>query len=74
MRKDSISSFPQEVKDLNGVFVYFIEVQLIYNVVLVSCVQQSDSDISTSLSIFFPRFFSLIGYYKILSIVTCAIQ
>ena len=55
-------------------FVYFIEVQLIYNVVLVSCVQKSDSDTSTSIYIFFPRFFSLIGYYKILSIVTCAIQ
>ena len=40
---------------------------------LVSAVQQSDSAIHTYISIFF-RFFSLIGYYKILSIVPCAIQ
>ena len=45
-------------------FCFFIEIQLIHNVVLVSGIQQSDSVI----------LFSLIGYYKILSIVLCAIQ
>ena len=44
---------------------------LIYNVVLALGVQQSDSVIYTFFS---PRFFSLIDYYKILSIVSCAIQ
>ena len=42
-------------------FFSLIKVQLIYNVVLVSGVQQSDSVIYT--------FFSIIGYYKILNIV-----
>ena len=47
---------------------FFFEVYLIYNVVLVSGIQPSDS------VIFFFRFFSIIGYYKILNIVPCAIQ
>ena len=54
-------------------FVYlfiYIEVQLIYNVVLVSGVQQSQ----LYKYIFFFRFFSIIGYYKILKIAPCAIQ
>ena len=42
-----------------------IGVKLIYNVVLVSCIQQSDSVLD---------FFSLICYYKILSTVPCAVQ
>ena len=50
----------------------FIEVQLIYNLVLVSGVQQSDS-VLYILFIFF-RLFSIIGYYKIMSIVPTAIQ
>ena len=49
-----------------------IELWLIYNVVLDSGVQQSDSVIF--IYIFFFRFFSIIGYYKILNIVPCAIQ
>ena len=77
---------------------FFIEVQLIYIVVLVSGVQQSDSVIHIHtyiyiyiyihiyihiyicvyiyvyIYIFFFRFFSLVGYYKMLSIVPCAIQ
>ena len=57
---------------------------MIYNVVLVSGVQQSDSDIDIyryidididiDIDIFFFTFFSIIGYYKILSRVPCAIQ
>ena len=38
-------------------------------VVLVSSVQQSDSVMD--IYVFFFRFFSIIGYYKILSIVPC---
>ena len=40
-----------------------------YNVVLVSGIQQSDSYISVLVFFFFPRFFSLISYYKILGMV-----
>ena len=39
----------------------FIDIQLIYNVVLGSDVQENDSAF---------RFFSIIGYYKILKIVS----
>ena len=49
-----------------------IEVQLIYNVALVSGVQQNDSVIYIHICIiyiFFFRFFSIIGYYKILNIL-----
>ena len=49
--------------------MFFIEV---YNVVLVLGMQRSDSDIYVCV-IFFFRFFSLAGYYKILSIILCAI-
>ena len=54
-------------------FFFFIEVELIYNVVLVSGIWHSDSDVSLSMY-FFSRFFSLIGYLKILDIVPCATQ
>ena len=50
----------------------FIEMQLTYDV-LVSGVQQSDSIIHIYLYIVL-RFFSIIGYYKILSTVPCATQ
>ena len=49
-----------------------IEVQLIYNLVLVSGIQQSDS-VLYILFIFFTLF-SFIGYYKIMSIVPSVIQ
>ena len=49
-----------------------IEVQLVYYFGLVSVIQQSDSLIHTYL--FFFRLFSLIGYYKTLSTVSCAMQ
>ena len=51
---------------------FLIEVELIYNTVLVSSVQQSDSIIHKY--IFFFRFFSIVGYYKKLKIIPCAIQ
>ena len=43
----------------------FIRVQLIYNIVLVSDVQQSESVIH--IHTFFLRFFSYIGHYRVLS-------
>ena len=52
---------------------FFFEIQLLYEVVLVSGVQQSDSDF-IYIYIQFIRFFSIIGFYKILAIVPCAIR
>ena len=54
------------------IFIFIFEVELIYNVTLVSGVQHSDSVIHIYIYTFFFRFFSLIGYYKIFSIVPCA--
>ena len=58
--------------------LFFIEVQLIYNVALITAVQQSDSGIYTHIYIYthtlFKIFFSTVVYYKILNIVPCAIQ
>ena len=42
--------------------------------VLVSSAQQSDSAMHMYIYIFFFRFFSIMGYYKMLNIVPCAIQ
>ena len=47
-------------------FSFFIELYLIDNVVLVSGIWKSDSDIYI-----FSRSFSIIGYYKILNAVPC---
>ena len=47
-----------------------IEVELIYNVVLISAVQQSDSVIQT----FFFIFFSIMVYHRMLNIAPCVIQ
>ena len=55
----------------------FNGVELIYNVVLVSGVQQSESVKHihrSTLFFFFLRFFSHIGHYRVLSRVPCAIQ
>ena len=54
-------------------FLIFIRVELIYNVVLVSAVQQSESVIHITISTLF-RFFPHIGHYRVLSRVPCAIQ
>ena len=50
---------------------FSIEVQLIYNVVLISAVQQSNSVIQKYT--FFKKFFSIMVYHRILNIVPCAI-
>ena len=51
-----------------------IEVQFIYNVGFISSVQESESQIHTHTHTFFFRFFSVIGYCKILSIFPYGIQ
>ena len=53
-------------------FIFFIEVELIYNVVATSAVQQSDSVIHTYT--FFFILFSVMVYPRILNIVPCAMQ
>ena len=58
---------------LLNLFIYLTGVQLIYNVVLVLGVHQNDLVTHSNKFIFF-RLISHIGYYKILSRVTCAIQ
>ena len=58
-----------------------LSLQLIYNVILTSGIQRSDSVIIQTdrqvdrdvCVLFFRFFFSIIGYYKILNIVPCAI-
>ena len=52
--------------------MYFIELQLIYNVVLISAVQKSDSVIH--MYTFFLIFFSMMVYCRTLNIAPCAIQ
>ena len=53
--------------------IYFIQVWLAYNVVLVSTVQQSDSVVN--IYVFCFLFFSIMVYHRTLSIATyCAIQ
>ena len=42
---------------------------MIYNVLLVSGIHQSDSVVYTYKYLFLFRFFSLIGYYKILNLI-----
>ena len=54
------------------VFIYFIELLLIYNFILISAVQQYDLVIH--IHTFFFIFFSIMVYQKILNIVPCAIQ
>ena len=54
------------IKQIFKILFIFIEVQLTYDVVLVSGIQ--------NIYKLFFRFFSIRGYYKILHIVPCAIQ
>ena len=53
--------------------LFLVEVQLIYNVVLTSAIQQSDSVMHIN-TFFFLIFFSIMVYHRILNIVLCAIQ
>ena len=61
---------------LGRVSFFLIDVWLIYNVVLVSGVQQSDSVVYSVLYIyiFFFVFFSIMVYHRMLNIIPCAIQ
>lgn len=52
----------------------FIGVQLIYSVVLVSSISQSELAVQIHISPLFKIFFPKIGYYKMLSRIFCAIQ
>ena len=58
----------------------FIEVYLIYNIVLVSGAQQNESDVYMYVYIYmhiymqFFRLYSIISHYKILNIVPCVIR
>ena len=52
--------------------IFFTEVELMYNAVLISAVQQSDSVIHTHS--FFNIFFSMMVYRRILNIVLCDTQ
>ena len=62
--------FPSKLKCACHI-IYFYWRILIYNVGLVSGVQQSEPVIHIS---FFFRLFSHIGHYRVLSSVPCAIQ
>ena len=63
---------PQKIKTFFFLIsLIFIEVWLIYNV-LISVVQQTDSDIH--IYTFFFIFFSFMVYHRILNIVPCAIH
>ena len=59
-------------------FLNFIDVRLIYNIVLISSVQQSGSRIHICVYIyiykFFSIFFSIIVCHRILNVVPCAVQ
>ena len=51
---------------------FLIQVELVYNVVLISAVQHSDSVIH--IYTFFLVFSSIMVYHRILNIVACAIR
>ena len=53
-------------------FLSFVEIQLIYKIVIISAVQQSDQVIHIHISIL--RHFSHIDYHRILGRVLCDIQ
>ena len=58
-----------------GLIFFLIAVWLIYNAVLISAVQQSDSVIYILyIYAFFFIFFSIMTYHRILNIVPCAMQ
>ena len=52
--------------------IYFIEVQLLYNFILISAVQQNYSVIYVCVHI--HSFLSMVVYYWILNIVLCTVQ
>ena len=71
--------FPAEHEDsseylqrsMKSFYFNFTEVQLIYNAVLITAVQQSDLVIHTCMLL---HFFSIMVYHKILNIAPCGIQ
>ena len=67
---DLLWACPLDIFHFISLILIFIEVQLIYSIMLVSVVQQNDPVIHIQ----FFRFFSIVGYYKTLNIVPCAVQ
>ena len=60
-----------------GTFNFFIEVYLINNIVLLSGIQQNDSDVYVCVCVcvcVYSFLDSIIGHYKTLSQVPCATQ
>ena len=52
--------------------IFFIDLQLIYHIVLVSTVHQSDS--LMRIYTLFSIFFSIIVYHRVLTLLPCAVQ
>ena len=59
--------------EFKKVFKFYIGLQLIYKVVLASGIPQSDSLIHIYIHLFFFKFFSYLGYYRILIRIPYAI-
>ena len=64
LRENGVSSF----------YSFLIEIQFIYNILLVLGVQKGDSVIHISIYLFFFKFCLITGYYTILSTAPCAAQ
>ena len=72
-KSERIGKLVEKENSIKKNFFYWNE--LIYNVVLVSAVEQSESIIHIHISILFLfRFFPHIGHYRVLSTVPCSIQ
>ena len=69
---ETISHFLHKICKVSFAFSFLIEVSLIYNIVLISAVQQSDSVIH--IHIFFFTFLSILVYPRTLNMVPYAIQ
>ena len=67
----SLTRAQPTINFFNSYFIIFIGVELIFNAVLVSGIEQSGSVIYISLLCF--RFFSYIGHFRVLSRVTRAV-
>ena len=67
-----ISSPPPTASTVLGGFFFFIELQLTYSVVPISCKHSKATQLYTY--ILFYVFFSIVVYYRILNIVPCATQ
>ena len=62
----------KDLSHLEGQRLFFIEVQFIYNVVLITIIQQNDSVIF--IYVFCLIFLSIMVHHRILNTALCAIQ